>query len=151
MFDGIEVGRVGRQKQQRTAGGGDQRRRGRRLMEAGVVQHDHAARRQHRQEHLREPVVGVLATLLTVAIGALVGLAAGYFGRIVDTVLARVVDVMLSIPFLLFAISLASIVSVTPLHIGPIKLQQGIGIVVIVIGTFSWATVARIVRGQVSR
>ena len=54
VFDGIEVGRVGRQKQQRTAGGGDQRRRGRRLMEAGVVQHDHAARRQHRQEHLRK-------------------------------------------------------------------------------------------------
>jgi len=94
-------------------------------------------------------LVGVLATLLAVAIGALVGLAAGYFGRVVDTVLARVIDVMLSIPFLLFAISLASVVSVTPLRIGPIKLQQGIGIVVVVIGTFSWATVARIVRGQV--
>jgi len=51
-FDGIEVGRVGRQKQQRTASRGDQRRRGRRLMEPGVVQHDHAARRQHRQKHL---------------------------------------------------------------------------------------------------
>jgi peptide/nickel transport system permease protein len=94
-------------------------------------------------------LVGVLATLLSVFIGALVGLAAGYFGRVVDTVLARVVDVMLSIPFLLFAISLASVVSVTPLHIGPFVLHQGIGIVVIVIGTFSWATVARIVRGQV--
>ena len=94
-------------------------------------------------------LVGVLATLLSVVIGALVGLAAGYFGRVVDTVLARVIDVMLSIPFLLFAISLASVVSVTPIHIGPIVLQQGLGIVVIVIGTFSWATVARIVRGQV--
>ena len=94
-------------------------------------------------------LVGVLATLLAVVIGALVGLAAGYFGRVVDTVLARVIDVMLSIPFLLFAISLASVVSVTPIRIGPIVLQQGLGIVVIVIGTFSWATVARIVRGQV--
>ena len=70
-------------------------------------------------------LVGVLATLLAVVIGALVGLAAGYFGRVVDTVLARVIDVMLSIPFLLFAISLASVVSVTPLHIGPIKLAAG--------------------------
>jgi peptide/nickel transport system permease protein len=94
-------------------------------------------------------LVGVLATLLTVLIGAIVGLAAGYFGRLVDTVLARVIDVMLSIPFLLFAISLASVVSVTPLHFGPIELHQGLFIVVIVIGTFSWATVARIVRGQV--
>lgn len=54
MFDRIEVGRIGRQKQQRTAGGGDQRRRGRRLMEAGVIQHDHAARRQRGQEYLRK-------------------------------------------------------------------------------------------------
>ena len=54
VFDGIEVGRIGWQKQQRTAGGGDPRRRGRRLMEAGVVPHDHAARRQLRQKHLRE-------------------------------------------------------------------------------------------------
>ena len=54
VFDRIEVGRVGRQKQPRTADRRDQCRRGRRLMEAGVVQHDHAARRQHRQEHLRK-------------------------------------------------------------------------------------------------
>lgn len=94
-------------------------------------------------------LVGVLATMLTVAIGTIVGLAAGYFGRFVDTALARVIDVMLSIPFLLFAISLASVVSVTPLRFGPIELHQGLAIVVIVIGTFQWATVARIVRGQV--
>ena len=52
VFDGIEVGRVRRQEQQLTAGGGDQHRRGWRLMEAGVVQHDDAARRQCGQEHL---------------------------------------------------------------------------------------------------
>lgn len=94
-------------------------------------------------------IVGVVATLLTVAIGAIVGLLSGYFGGIVDTVLARLVDVMLAIPFLLFAISLASVVSITPLHFGPITLHQGIAIVILVIGIFSWSTVARIVRGQV--
>jgi ABC-type dipeptide/oligopeptide/nickel transport system permease subunit len=94
-------------------------------------------------------LVGVLATAITVTIGSLVGLISGYFGGPADTVLARVVDVMLAIPFLLFAISLASVVSVTPLHLGPVTLGQGIPIVVIVIGTFSWATVGRIVRGQV--
>ena len=94
-------------------------------------------------------LVGVAATLITVAIGSAVGMVAGFFGGMVDTVLARAVDVMLSIPFLLFAISLASVVSVTPLHIGPFTLGQGVAIVVIVIGIFSWATVARIVRGQV--
>ena len=94
-------------------------------------------------------LVGVLSTALTVIIGALVGLVAGYFGRFVDTVLSRLVDVTLSIPFLLFAISLASIVTVTPLHLGPFVLHQGISVVVVVIGFFSWATVARVVRGQV--
>ena len=82
-------------------------------------------------------IVGVLATALTVSIGTLVGLAAGYFGKIVDTILARLIDVMLSIPFLLFAISLASV------------FQPSLTIVIVVLGIFGWSSVARIVRGQV--
>jgi peptide/nickel transport system permease protein len=82
-------------------------------------------------------LVGVVATALTVTIGTLVGLAAGYFGKVVDTVLSRLIDVMLSIPFLLFAISLASVV-------GP-----SLTIVIVVLAIFSWSSVARIVRGQV--
>lgn len=81
--------------------------------------------------------VGVVATALTVTIGVVIGLTAGYFGGITDTILARTVDVVLSFPFLLFAISLVSIT-------GPSLL-----ISIIVIGCFSWAAVARIVRGQV--
>lgn len=82
-------------------------------------------------------LVGVVATLLTVAIGVVVGLAAGYFGGAVDTVLARLVDVVLSFPFLLFAISLVSLT-------GP-----SLGVAIVAISAFSWAAVARIVRGQV--
>ncbi|HET7310733.1 MAG TPA: ABC transporter permease [Mycobacteriales bacterium] len=82
-------------------------------------------------------VVGVVATFLTVTIGTIVGLAAGYFGKLVDTVLARIIDVMLSIPFLLFAISLASI------------FHAGLKVVIFVLAIFSWSSVARIVRGQV--
>ncbi|HET6817112.1 MAG TPA: ABC transporter permease [Mycobacteriales bacterium] len=82
-------------------------------------------------------IVGVVATFLTVTIGTIVGLAAGYFGKMVDTVLARIIDVMLSIPFLLFAISLASI------------FRAGLKVVIFVLAIFSWSSVARIVRGQV--
>src|SRR3954470_10336216 len=82
-------------------------------------------------------IVGVAATFLTVTIGTVVGLAAGYFGKIVDTILARLIDVMLSIPFLLFAISLASV------------FQPSLTIVIVVLGIFGWSSVARIVRGQV--
>ena len=82
-------------------------------------------------------IVGVAATALTVVIGVVVGLAAGFLGGVVDTVLARLVDVVLSVPFLLVAIALVSIT-------GP-----SLSITVLVIGFFSWASVARIVRGQV--
>ena len=81
--------------------------------------------------------VGVVATLSTVAIGAILGLAAGYFGGIVDTIIARLVDLVLSLPYLLFAISLVA------------RFHPGLTIVIIVIAVFGWAAVARIVRGQV--
>ncbi|MEU4602775.1 ABC transporter permease [Kribbella sp. NPDC023972] len=82
-------------------------------------------------------LVGVIATAITVAIGVVLGLAAGFLGGIVDTVLARLIDVVLSVPFLLVAIALVSIT-------GP-----SLTVTVLVIGFFSWASVARIVRGQV--
>jgi ABC-type dipeptide/oligopeptide/nickel transport system permease subunit len=82
-------------------------------------------------------LVGVVATALEVAIGVVLGLAAGYFGKIVDTVIARIIDVVLSIPYLLLGISLAAI-------FGP-----SLPIVIIIIAIFGWAAVARVVRGQV--
>ena len=82
-------------------------------------------------------LVGVVATAITVAIGIVLGLAAGFLGGVVDTVLARLIDVVLSVPFLLVAIALVSVT-------GP-----SLTITVLVIGFFSWASVARIVRGQV--
>ncbi len=82
-------------------------------------------------------IVGVLATGISVAIGVVFGLAAGYLGGIVDSIIARVIDVMLSIPFLIIAISIAYIV-------GP-----SIGLVIFVVGIFSFTYLARIVRGQV--
>ncbi|HYJ66877.1 MAG TPA: ABC transporter permease [Nocardioidaceae bacterium] len=82
-------------------------------------------------------LVGVVATVLTVGVGVVVGLVAGFFGGWTDSVLARVVDLVLSMPFLLVAIALVSIT-------GP-----SLTVTILVIGFFSWASVARIVRGQV--
>jgi oligopeptide/dipeptide ABC transporter ATP-binding protein len=82
-------------------------------------------------------LVGALATAITVAIGVVIGLMAGYLGSLVDTFFARLIDVMLSIPFLLFAVSLASV------------FHPGLSIVIVVLAIFGWSSVARIVRGQV--
>ena len=90
--------------------------------------------------------VGVVATAVTVVGGTVIGLAAGYFGGLVDSILARFMDWLLAVPFLLFAISLFSVAVVHPIFgfIGP-----GLPIVIIVLGFFGWASVGRLVRGQV--
>jgi len=81
-------------------------------------------------------LVGVAATGLAVAIGVVIGLVSGYFAGAVDSLLARVMDIVLSFPLLLFAIALVVIV-------GPSLL-----VTIFVIAFFSWAPVGRVVRGQ---
>jgi peptide/nickel transport system permease protein len=81
--------------------------------------------------------VGVLATMIAIALGVLFGLAAGYLGGFVDIFIARIIDVMLSIPFLVIAISVATI------------LHPSFWLVIFVVGILSFTYPARIVRGQV--
>ncbi|MDQ6616994.1 MAG: ABC transporter permease [Actinomycetota bacterium] len=82
-------------------------------------------------------LAGVFASTLAVALGVVIGLVAGYFGGSIDGVLSRFMDVVLSLPYLVFAIALISVV-------GP-----SLGVSIIVIAFFSFASVGRIVRGQV--
>jgi peptide/nickel transport system permease protein len=81
--------------------------------------------------------VGVLATMIAIALGVLFGLAAGYLGGFVDIFIARIIDVMLSVPFLVIAISVATI------------LHPSFWLVIFVVGILSFTYPARIVRGQV--
>jgi peptide/nickel transport system permease protein len=82
-------------------------------------------------------LAGVVASVVAVAVGVTIGLVAGYFGGVVDMVLSRFMDVVLSMPYLVFAIALVSVV-------GP-----SLTISIAVIAFFSFASVGRIVRGQV--
>jgi peptide/nickel transport system permease protein len=83
-------------------------------------------------------LVGVVASSLATAGGVVIGLLAGYFGKVVDTVLARFMDAVLSLPYLVFAIALVA-------ALGHSSLIVTIG----VISFFSFSAVGRIVRGQV--
>jgi peptide/nickel transport system permease protein len=81
-------------------------------------------------------LVGVVSTAIGTAAGVTVGMTAGYFGGWVDNLLARFVDSVLAFPYIVLALALAVV-------FGP-SLLELIG----VISFFSWAAIARIVRGQ---
>ena len=94
-------------------------------------------------------IVALVAAAVSTVIGVVVGLVAGYYGGFVDVVLARITDVFLALPILLFAISVSTVASVTTAGALGGLLKPGIGLVTSVIAFFSWPYLARIVRGQV--
>mgnify|MGYP005983098085 FL=1 len=81
-------------------------------------------------------LVGVLAMLTATTIGTVVGLAAGYFGGWLDNLLMRLVDILSSIPWLVLVIVLS------------VFLKPGLSTIIIVIGGFSWMSIARLIRGE---
>ncbi len=89
------------------------------------------------------------ATVVAVGLGVLVGVIAGYFRGWVDTMLSRLMDLMLAFPVLLFAIALLVILRQVD-HIGPLSGNSlSIAAIIFIIGGFGWAYPARIIRGQV--
>ncbi|MDQ3416435.1 MAG: ABC transporter permease [Actinomycetota bacterium] len=81
-------------------------------------------------------IVGVVSTVLGLSVGAALGLAAGGFGGKVDTIVMRLVDVLLSIPSLLLAVSVAAVIGQSQLS------------VMIAIGVAQVPVFARLLRGS---
>jgi oligopeptide transport system permease protein len=87
-------------------------------------------------------LVGVIATLVSLLIGVSYGAVAGYLGGRVDNLMMRAVDVLYSLPYIIVVIVLLAL----------FRSQSGRGQVIllfIALGSVSWLTMARIVRGQV--
>ncbi|MCC6792895.1 MAG: dipeptide/oligopeptide/nickel ABC transporter permease/ATP-binding protein, partial [Thermomicrobiales bacterium] len=78
------------------------------------------------------------SVVLGCAIGFLVGLLAGFFGRWTDIVLMRLGDIQLAFPFVLFAIA---VLAVSP--------QRTVWQIILVLGLSSWVIYARVVRSRV--
>ncbi len=81
--------------------------------------------------------VGVMAALLSAAVGVLVGCIAGYFGGWIDAAASWLMEVQLSFPFLLLAIFLLA------------ALGGGVTAVILILALATWVNTARVVRGQV--
>ncbi|ADP82866.1 ABC transporter permease [Pseudofrankia inefficax] len=92
-------------------------------------------------------LVATLATLLSVVLGTVLGLVSGYVGGWLGGLIARLMDLMLAFPVLLFAIAIVAVIpdSAFGLSGGTLRL----GILIFIIGFFSWPYIGRIVRGQV--
>ena len=91
--------------------------------------------------------VGIVASGFAVLIGLIVGLTAGFFGGIVDTILSRASDVLLAVPQILIAVGVVAACSTTKNGCLGGLIQPGITVVIAVITIFSWSYIARIVRG----
>lgn len=83
-------------------------------------------------------LVGLVAAAIGTTLGALLGLLSGYFGGKVDGVLRVLIDVFLSVPSLLFAILVASLLK-----------GVNVPVLAVIIGLFAFAWPARAVRAQV--
>ncbi len=86
--------------------------------------------------------VGVLSTLIAMAIGITVGLAAGFFRGWFDLTVMRLVEILLCFPTFLLLLILMSM-------LGDAKIGQSIPLVVAVIGLTGWLQLAFLVRGEV--
>lgn len=82
-------------------------------------------------------LVGVAAAGVSTVVGVILGLVAGYFGGVLDMVIMRVTDMVMSFPYILLVIVAASI------------FEPGLTSIILILGFVDWPGVARLVRGNV--
>ena len=95
-------------------------------------------------------VISTSATLITVAIGTVIGIIAGYTGGWTDTLIGRLMDLVLAFPFLLIVLALSGVLTQRLTALGvPEGNPSRILYLILVFSVFGWPYLARIVRGQV--
>jgi ABC-type dipeptide/oligopeptide/nickel transport system permease subunit len=80
--------------------------------------------------------IGILATAIALVIGLLLGATAGFFGGLIDTLIMRITDIFLAIPYVVLAVAIASV------------LGRSENTVIIVLGFTGWLGICRIVRSS---
>lgn len=90
--------------------------------------------------------VGVLTTIIVAVVGIITGAIAGYYGKLVDTLFSRTADIFFSIPLLLAAIVVISVIN----NLYPNRGFWGaVAVIVLALGAFAWPQITRQMRGAV--
>jgi peptide/nickel transport system permease protein len=84
---------------------------------------------------------GFIVVITTFLIGVIIGAVSAYFGGLIDNIVMRIVDIFLTLPFILAALILAAVI--TP-RFGKSLLPATIALV-----AFSWMLYARLIRGDI--
>jgi oligopeptide transport system permease protein len=85
--------------------------------------------------------VGFIVIVLTTVLGVLFGAFAGFYGGVVDAVLSRLGDIFFSIPYILAAVVIMSVLSQ----------YRSVWSISLAIGIFAWPATARVLRSEVLR
>lgn len=85
-------------------------------------------------------LIGISCTFFVILLGTTIGSIAGYFGGVVDNILMRFTDFILTFPFLVFVIVLNAVL------FGKVN---GIWVLIAVISLLSWGGIARVVRSKI--
>ena len=80
--------------------------------------------------------VGLVSALISTVIGVVFGMLAGYFGGWIDAIIDRFTELILTIPFLLLLILAAAV------------MRPSVTSIILILGLFDWAVLARLVRGE---
>ena len=93
--------------------------------------------------------VGVFATLGSITIGVFMGLLAGYFRSWIDTVVSRMIEIVMVFPYLLFIIALRIVAGPALNKVTLGFLPHGVFTLALIFSAFGWFYPARIMRGVV--
>jgi ABC-type dipeptide/oligopeptide/nickel transport system permease subunit len=94
-------------------------------------------------------LIAFTGTLITLVLGVVIGIIAGYSRGWLDTALGRLMDIILAFPLLLILLALSQPLTQRLEAIGLSGAQARIAFIVLVLSFFGWPYLARIVRGQV--
>lgn len=99
-------------------------------------------------------IVAITVTLITGFIGVVMGLVAGFMGGWVDRIISWVIDFVLSLPYLLFAIAVPAVIltlfvgDATTAGTSEVTRARFVSLI-LVLSFFGWASLARLIRGEV--